>query len=380
MGLFGKIASGIMSKMPLRNYILFESEPELADNTRAVFDEMVRRGFGDKYKFIWWVEDKNNENLPKMANVKYIDRKTKWHRYEFMFYCYFVKCYVACNKIINKRRESQLSIYLTHGSAIKNARNYYTLPDTIDYCLVSSEFFRPIRAKQLDFNPDKMIPLGFPRNDVFGEPDIDIHQFFDVPHERIIVWYPTFRQHKSGTQNHSSISIPLIHDPDVAKRLNDYLIENKTIIVVKPHPAQDISKFVEMDLSNIILIDDKFFETNGLTSYRFLSSSDAMLTDYSNVYFDYMLADKPIGLVWEDIEEYRINPGFSVDIDFYAQCAEKIYTFDEIKQFIDHLSAGEDMFGEKRRQIRDLIHCAADGKNAERVVEFISQKLEEHFG
>ena len=42
----------IFSIIPCR-YIVFESLPDFSDNTRAVFDEMVRRGINKKYKFIW---------------------------------------------------------------------------------------------------------------------------------------------------------------------------------------------------------------------------------------------------------------------------------------------------------------------------------------
>ena len=36
--------------MPLRNTIMFESVPNLSDNTKAVFDEMIRRNLNKKYK------------------------------------------------------------------------------------------------------------------------------------------------------------------------------------------------------------------------------------------------------------------------------------------------------------------------------------------
>ena len=44
------------------------------------------------------------------------------------------------------------------------------------------------------------------------------------------------------------------------------------------------------------MINDSFFIDNDITSYELLAACDSMITDYSSVYFDYTLCDKPIGL------------------------------------------------------------------------------------
>ena len=41
-----------------------------------------------------------------------------------------------------------------------------------------------------------------------------------------------------------------------------------------------------------------------------LGSSDALITDYSSVYFDYLLLDKPIGFTVDDMELYIKDRGF----------------------------------------------------------------------
>ena len=43
----------IISIFPLKNIIVFESLPDYSDNTRAVFNEMVKRGLNKEYKLIW---------------------------------------------------------------------------------------------------------------------------------------------------------------------------------------------------------------------------------------------------------------------------------------------------------------------------------------
>ena len=86
------------------------------------------------------------------------------------------------------------------------------------------------------------------------------------------------------------------------------------------------------------------------------------------------MADKPIAAVWEDIEEYRKFPGFAVDVDDYMKGAEKVYDIEDFKMFLSHIANGEDVLKNERREIRDRVHFAADGKNAKRVVDFIIEK------
>ena len=62
-----------------------------------------------------------------------------------------------------------------------------------------------------------------------------------------------------------------------------------------------------------------------------------MLTDYSSIYFDYLLTDKPIGLTWEDYEEYKLRPGFVENIEFLTSGGEKIFTAKDLSLFLSNL-------------------------------------------
>lgn len=78
--------------------------------------------------------------------------------------------------------------------------------------------------------------------------------------------------------------------------------------------------------------------------------------------------------MWEDIEEYRDNPGFSINIDYYWAGAQKIYTVQDLMKFIENVSNGEDILKEERNRIKKLINYMSDNKNSERVVDFIISK------
>ena len=115
---------------------------------------------------------------------------------------------------------------------------------------------------------------------------------------------------------------------------------------------------------------------NKINSYQFVGNCDALITDYSSIYFDYLLCDKPIGAVWEDIEEYRIKPGFCTDIDYYMQGANKIYNLEDLSKFIQDLSKNIDNLKEERNKICKEVNYSKDGNNTKRVVDFIIDKGE----
>lgn len=363
----------IRGLVPTRNYILFESVPDLSDNAKAVFDEMLRRGLNKKYRMVWLVENKDAQ-LPEIENVLYVDRKSFVNRMQFKKYNFCSKCIIFCNKAIWKQKREQVSVFLTHGSPIKSIRDHYQIPTDVDYCLSASKGFEKITAYEHRVEESRMISLGFPRNDVLTEQPLCLQPFFTTPFKRIIVWYPTYRQHKKDSQINKESTLPIIQDAKGARLLNECAKRNEVLIVLKPHFAQDISYVEDLHLSNIVFIKDVFFEKKQISSYEFVGSCDALLTDYSSVYFDYTLCDKPVGVVWEDIEQYRESQGFAVDLDYFMKGAEKIYTLEELMEFVEGVACGRDRLKMQREEIRDLVNYAPDGKNAKRVTDFIIEK------
>lgn len=359
----------ILNHLPLRNIILFESVPNLSDNTKAVFDEMLKRNMNQKYKLIW-VLNKEEKNLPRIHNVEYILNTDK----RLALYRRISKCLICCNDFLVTMRKGQTSFYLTHGTPMKSLHAYYTIPSEMDYCISASEDIIPIYAYEFNYTEEKIVPLGFPRNDALTNIKRDLHPLFPNQNfDKIIVWYPTYRQHKNGTSLTSN-ALPIINDADKAAALNTYAKEHNILIVLKPHFAQDISYITNLNLSNILFINDSFFSDNKISSYEFVGNCDALITDYSSIYFDYMLCDKPIALVWEDIEEYKQSPGFAIDIEKYLGGGEQIYTLNELNTFLKHIAEDEDVMKMQRNQICAMTNYATDGQNSARVVDFIIEK------
>ena len=373
-GHFKLLMKKLMYKSLKHDRILFESYPDFTDNTRYVFDEMIRMGLNRKYKFVWVMQDNDPERCPTDSNVFYIsmhDRKQ---------YAYNVKraiAIVSCNRMLASYVPEQFSIYLTHGIPFKLATRYLHAPQNacIRYSLSSSPLTEKLQRQYLMLSPDtEIVSLGYPRNDVFFKPKRALVNLFTKEYSKVIAWYPTFRNHKYETRNEGDESLPIIHDENKAIQLNNVAKEQNVLIVIKPHPVQDVNYIKRMQLSNIMLIDDSFFDAHCITNYEFLNSCDALLSDYSSVFLDYLLTNNPIGLIWEDIEKYKKDLGLVESYQELSSGCEKIYSLEDLISFINEIASDIDRNKTERLRVSNSIHLDADGKSAKKVARFIAKK------
>lgn len=372
-----KAAIGLLLRLFGRgNVIVFESVPDFADNTYAVYCRMLELGLNRKYTFVWsCFKDVTMKDAPADVRYVYPMRKSLKEKLKNAYYMANAKCLICCNRFLIPLRQSQPSFFLTHGTSIKYVRNYYNLPEEIQYCLAAAPDVAEMTAYQLRTENEKMFSLGFPRNDILTQPQTPAKELMNTDCEKVIVWYPTYRQSAAKAANTGSThALPVIHDENAAAELNQWAKEHKVLLVLKPHFAQDLSKIKDMKLSNIQFIDDSFFQIHNTSSYAFVAGCDAMITDYSSIFYDYLLCDKPVALVWEDVEEYRKDPGFCIDLDVIAKGGVTVYNMEDFKRFIREVATEEDSCREERRKLRDMTNYAADGKNTQRVTDFIIEK------
>ena len=110
--------------------------------------------------------------------------------------------------------------------------------------------------------------------------------------------------------------------------------------------------------------------------YELLAQSDALITDYSSVYYDYLLLDKQIGLTIDDINNYSKGRGLVFENVFDILKGEYINNFEDMLMFIKNVKNNKDIYKKERDRIKNLTNYFQDGKSAERVVEFIINELD----
>jgi CDP-glycerol glycerophosphotransferase (TagB/SpsB family) len=147
---------------------------------------------------------------------------------------------------------------------------------------------------------------GYPRNEAIISEFEDSHlgsnkqslceiSEFVREYDETYIYLPTFRESNSPIE-----SLP-------TPQLNRYLEGRDAGLVVKGHPKD--SGRIDSNYSNILQVDER------IDIYQLLSEFDLLITDYSSVYFDYMVIKSPIVFFWYDLEEYKSQWGFFDDFE-----------------------------------------------------------------
>ena len=135
----------------------------------------------------------------------------------------------------------------------------------------------------------------------------------------------------------------------------------------------DFKSFANMQELKLVLLNDLLeYNMFNFKKMKYLRQVEIVID--SSIYYDYTLCDKPIGLIWEDYEEYAEKPGFVVDMDYMMKGGVKIYDMEDFRSFIRDVAKGIDRLKDERREIRDFANYSTDGKNSKRVVDFIIEQ------
>lgn len=376
-GAVGSMAEKLLSSLPLRNTILFESSPDFACNTYPVFLQLRKEL--PEYKLIWY--GSGDMETPEGVDDLLIHNSTLLsQRLKQKYHMYTAKAFIFSNREVGKVRPDQVHLFLCHGSKTKKTRGQYEVNEGVDYINVQSHFFDDIITYEYNCQKEKLVYLGYPRCDSFFRVSAESvkQKLHFGPEKRYFVWLPTYRKHKNtavagmeqGT--YSRMGMPLVYDTESLSKLDTFLGERNMVIFFKPHPAQDISGLVNADTKNIRIVNDKDLNAMDVPLYDLLAGSDGLITDYSSVFFDYLLADKPIATTTDDAQEWKKMTGFAFDLDaFLDEATTRVPDLEGLLTFLD----AQDDKAPGRKRIRELTNTYFDGDSAKRVAAFIREKI-----
>ena len=382
MGIIARVGK-IMNLFPLSRTIVFESIPDFSCNTYPVYRK-IREAL-PSYSLVWLVH-KRTKDCPPGTKAVYTGKDQTFREF-FLHQWYLLRCsvMVSSNGFEFKRVPKQLFLFLTHGSKTKKTRGLYEMGDLVDYVNVQSHFFDDIITYEYNCGKEQLVYLGFPRCDCFfsgKRPDVG-PLLNGASDEKYVIWLPTFRATNAGrvdaqSEKYDSIGMPVVYSLEKLEELNRFLSGIRLHILFKPHPAQDMSSVKTAKLSNFHLISDADIMKYGLQLYEVIAGSEALITDYSSVFFDYLLLDHPIATTTDDIESWKEGRGFAFDLEsMYDKATVRVKDQAELVSFLSDVSKGTDAKAQGRREVRDLTNMHIDGNSAERVAGFIRDFLGE---
>lgn len=356
--------------------VLFESfyGRGLISSPYALFCAWEQRADFNDYQFVWALDKKEYHQsviktyLEKYSNIMFVERGDKEYFTVLSKAKYLINDVSFFFDFIKKPEQVYLNTW--HSITVKTLG--FDIPDqplssknvirnflACDYYLAPNDFMRDkiflSSHKMLGLFPGSIVQEGHPRNDLTFNTSRDeikgelitLGISFD-PLKKTIVYAPTWRG-KNGNNPTDNINeyINFISVLEKSIDMNEYnvLLRVHQLAYIKLRNNETISK----------LLIPSTVDAN-----RMFSMTDILITDYSSIYFDYLVTGRPILFYIPDLEEYSLTRGVYFSEEELpgpvAKCAE------DICDYINHLESYVGQYKRLYQKVKEWA-CPKDDGN-----------------
>ncbi|KQT93600.1 hypothetical protein ASG49_00930 [Marmoricola sp. Leaf446] len=341
------------------------------DSPAAVATELLRRG--SDLDLVWSVVD---GSVPVPEGTRAVHRFTpEW--YDLLGRAAYL---VNNNNFPHFFRAAEGQTYLQawHGTPLKRIgnditdRRYLTLSylRTMDEearawdALVSpSPYCSEIFPRAFGYS-GRVLETGYPRNDILVRPEgaeraAEVRALLGIdPDQHVVLYAPTWRDSVPSDSGHAKV---LHLDPDrLAAQLPG------SVVLVRGHSNSASAPSIHGSRDSRVLDVTLYPDVNDL----FLVS-DALVTDYSSVMFDFAVLDRPLLFLVPDLVHYRdAIRGFYFDFEAEAP-GPLCSTEEELLVKLAALPAEDPRYRERRARFRERFAPLDDGHAAARVVDAV---------
>ncbi|MCR5322097.1 MAG: CDP-glycerol:glycerophosphate glycerophosphotransferase [Lachnospiraceae bacterium] len=396
-GLFGStsqwkwnIYKRMFRKLPVKkNLFLFESflGKSYGDSCRAIYEYMISRedirlNTGKDQvepEYVWIIDNKDAHIPGKHKEAKPLSLK---------YFYYVARCGAWINNMRQpawyEKREGVRFLETWHGTPLKKLvfdmddvhsaspeykMTFYKQSRIWDWLISDNRFSTDAFESAFLFPRDRILELGYPRNDLLYGEDLNIRaekirSKLGIPKDKKVVLYaPTWRDDDYYGPGQYKFELPL--DLNMMSCLKDeYFFILRTHYFIADHLQLDGSKkqYV-MDCSRYNDIGELYL------------ISDVLITDYSSVFFDYANLRRPILFYVYDFEKYRDTlRGFYFDMESGVP-GPLLYTNEDVLGALKDLEGVKRRYADKYREFTEKFCSLDDGHAAERIVKAVFEEF-----
>jgi CDP-glycerol glycerophosphotransferase len=364
------VVNRLVPKVPSK--VVLHSTVDIEDGLLALAEEVSARG----RRAIVLLEDPRRGPLVRRLSPVPVHAVPKWSARGLAHYVTARHVMTTSNVHGNLQPPAtQNVVALWHGEPPTKATGRFEGSGALraTYAPVCSTVGRAYRSASFDIPPLRVPIVGAPRNDrmlradrravrraVLGQ-DADRTTFLWMPSYRVTDFGGKLRADAVGA--HPEATFP----PAELRRIDDWLVEHGARTVLKVH-HRDSNRFAG-DYRAIRVLRQGELEQRGLTLYPVLSAFDALITDMSSVWVDYLLLDKPILFAFPDIDDYRDGRGLNLEPFEHWVPGPFAQTIDELLQAMAEVVDGHDPMAAERRRARVRFHRFHDSRSAARLLD-----------
>lgn len=369
-----------------KTYIAFTSFPDYTGNSKAIYEKIKSRSL-QNVELIWFVKSNVIRDKLKKAGINVVCDD------ELEFESIFEKVkilFITHDQYIYKKKENQIFICLWHGLGPKRIgylnkgkqifemeKNFLTqFVKVIDYFITPSEFFKIIVSARYNMNAIKILEYPFSRNEYLSTSNgkenlskllnIDLNQY-----KKIFLYAPTYRKAFNREEGSLSKENLLNLQKYSEEELKKYLKKHNYLLVLKLHPSESSEINQELLEENIVLLKEEKLQEELITLNEILNAFDILLTDYSSIYIDYLLLQRPILFLDIDLEEYEKARGIIFDNKEFWFPGPAVFKLEDLKQEIKKSIKNKNYYKNERRRLNDILNQSKN-KGYEKIIdEFI---------
>lgn len=331
---------------------------------------------------VYWISSSEEEiKLLRSMNLPVIKYKSLKGIYLVLRAKYFFHHY-GIKQINPVLQMGAVHLDFWHGTPLKKIR-YDVVPKdnkkrnflvrfldkkTIEYVSSTSEkLSKDILTRAFAVPMDQMLNFGYPRTDILKLNKKETYDFVKVyspeliPYldecnkfKKVLLYMPTWRDDNPNYFSDAKIDF---------EKLNDTLKQLNYVLFLKLHP---LTKNASVDgYTNIIQIN------NDVDIYPFLNYTDFLITDYSSIYFDYLLLDKEIVFIPYDYENYIKNR----ELYFSYDTVTPGIKYNSFSDFILGLKDIENInFSAERKKVKELFIANYNFDACEKIYNYFAKK------
>lgn len=358
-------------RAPLREAVLFSSYngKSASDSPLEIHRELQHRGLDAE--LLWAVAD-HGAQVPAGARTVLVDTAEYYE-------CLHTSRYLVNNNnfpYYYTKHQGQVYLQTWHGTPLKRIGNdvpsanlslsYRSLmlreADAWDFLLAQNPFAADVLPHAFGYHGE-VLCSGYPRNDILVRDDPElvdaVRQRVGIrPGQRVVLYAPTWRDTaKTSTGRYAFVNY--LELDKVSRAFGD-----DTILLVRGHsntpgmtsaatPANVVDVSTYPDVAELLLV------------------SDALVTDYSSIMFDFAVTGRPMVFLVPDIEEYAgTTRGFYLDFREIAPGPLHATT----EQVLASLASLANLAAEQQDRYRSFRHRFTpkdDGQAASRIVDAV---------
>jgi len=240
-----------------------------------------------------------------------------------------------------------------------------------DFAITSSKFTVNATKHHYNIREVRIIPTGTPKTDfLVSLVKESLNALSEATSDgscarnrKLILFLPTIRFEREFSFFNYGFDVD---------KLNELLMEINCNFVFHFHPSQtkyqNIPDFINHDYINVLNYSGDQINT-------LLCNADLLITDYSSLFADFLIFDRPIIFVKFNHEEYVKIKGLFVDYDNDLP-GPKVEDWPELLNEIKTtLNNENDKYYIRRNELRDLIYPTLDGNSCERICRFVKSLM-----